>query len=50
MRGRGDRPQPPPREGRLEQVRGIARAGLSAGADQGMRFVDEQDDRLGAGF
>ena len=43
--GRGDGAQRAARQRRLEQVGGIARAGRAAGADQGMRLVDEQDDR-----
>ena len=35
---------------RLEQVGGIATASLAASADQGVGFVDEQDDRLWRGF
>ncbi len=34
------------RQGRLEQVGGVAGAGRATGADQGVGFVDEQDDRL----
>ena len=36
------------RQRRLQQVGGVARAGLAAGADQRMRLVDEQDDRRAA--
>lgn len=43
--GRGDGAQLAPGEGRLEQVGGIVLARLAAGADQGVGFVDEQDDR-----
>ncbi|MNY35771.1 hypothetical protein D3C86_1702040 [compost metagenome] len=32
-------------EGRLEQICRIGTTGLVAGTDQGMRFVDEQQDR-----
>ncbi len=35
-------------QGRLEQVGGIVLPGLAAGADQGVGFVDEQDDRVQA--
>ena len=35
------------RQCRLEQIRGVAGAGRPSGADQGVRLVDEQDDRLG---
>ena len=38
------------REGGLEQVGGIALAGLAAGADHGVGLVDEEDDGLGAGL
>src|SRR5690606_41618264 len=38
------------RQRRLEQVGGVAGAGGAAGADQRVHFVDEQDDRLGAGL
>jgi hypothetical protein len=33
-----------PRERRLQQVRRVARARRTTGADQGVRFVDEEDD------
>ena len=36
------------RQGRLEQVGGVAAAFCAAGADQRVRLVDEQDDRLRA--
>ena len=42
---RADRPQRAARQRRLEQVRRVARALRAAGADQRVRFVDEQDDR-----
>ena len=45
-RRRRDRPQRAARQRRLEQVGGIAGAGRPAGADQRVRLVDEQDDRL----
>ena len=45
--GRGDRAQRAARQRRLEQVRRVAGAGGAAGADQRVRLVDEQDDRLG---
>ncbi len=35
---------------RLEQVGRIAAAGLATGADQRVRLIDEQDDRLGRAF
>ena len=35
-------------QGRLEQVGGVALAGLAAGADDGVGLVDEQDDRAAA--
>ena len=42
----GDRAQRAARQRRLQQVGRIARARRAAGADQRVRFVDEQDDRL----
>ena len=42
----GDGAQLAARERRLEQVRGVALAGLAAGADHRVRLVDEEDDRL----
>ena len=47
---RGDRAQGAAGERGLEQVRGIARPGGSAGADQRVRLVDEQDDALAGGL
>ena len=38
------------RQRRLEQVGGVAGTGRATGADQGVGFVDEQDDRLGRGL
>lgn len=35
---------------RFQQVGGIAGASRTAGADQRVRFIDEQDDRAGGGF
>jgi len=43
---RGDRAQFAARERRLQQVRGVVLPFGAAGADQRVRFVDEQDDRL----
>ena len=43
----GDRAQRAARQRRLEQVGRVAGAGRAAGADQRVRLVDEQDDRLG---
>ncbi len=45
--GRRDRPQPPPRQRRLQQIGGIPRPRLSARTDQRMRLVDEEDDGRG---
>ena len=45
--GGGDGAQRAARQRRLEQVGGVAGAGRAAGADQRVRLVDEQDDRLG---
>jgi hypothetical protein len=42
----GHRAQRAARQRRLEQVGRVAGAGRAAGADQRMRLVDEQDDRL----
>ena len=39
-----------PRQGGFEQVGGVALAGLVAGADQGMGFVDKEDHRPGRGL
>ena len=47
---RRDRSECAARQSRLQQVRGIARAGLPAGADQRMRLVDEQDHRRRRGL
>jgi hypothetical protein len=44
--GRRDRAQLAAREGGLEQVGRVAAALLSARADDGVRLVDEEDDRL----
>ena len=41
---RGDGAQRAARKRGLQQVGGVARSGLTAGADQRMRFVDEEDD------
>ena len=46
----GDGAQLAARQRRLEQVGGIVLSGLSAGADHGVRFVDEQNDRSGRRF
>ena len=46
--GGGDGAQFAAGQGRLEQVGGVALAGLAAGADHGVGFVDEQDDRAAA--
>ena len=43
--GGGDGPQLAAGEGGLEQVGGVALPGRAAGADQGVRLVDEGDDR-----
>ena len=43
--GGGDGAQLAAGQGRLEQVGGVALAGLAAGADHRVRLVDEQDDR-----
>ena len=43
--GSGDRPQGTARQRRLEQIGSVAGAGLTAGADQGVRLVDEQNGR-----
>ena len=48
--GGGDGAQLAARERGLEQVGGIAGAGRAAGADEGVRLVDEQDGRLGRGL
>ena len=45
-RRRADRAQLAARQRRLEQVGRVAGAGRAAGADQRVRLVDEQDDRL----
>ena len=44
--GGGDGAQLAAGQRRLEQVGGIALPGLAAGADHGVRLVDEQDDRV----
>ena len=46
--GGGDGAQLAARQRGLEQVGGVAGAGRAAGADQRVRLVDEQDDRLRA--
>ena len=46
-RRRGDGAQLAARQGRLQQVGGVALAGRPAGADHRVRLVDEQDDRRG---
>ena len=43
---RRDRAQLAAREGGLQEVRGVVLPGLAAGADHGVRLVDEDDDRL----
>ena len=48
--GGGDGAQLAARQRRLEQVGRVAGAGGAAGADQRVRLVDEQDDRLGRGL
>ena len=48
--GGGDGAQRAAGQRRLEQVGGVAGAGRAAGADQRVRLVDEQDDRLGRGL
>ena len=48
--GGGNRAHFAARQRRLEQVGGIVLAGRAAGADQGMRLVDEHDDGLRAGL
>ncbi|MCY1400326.1 hypothetical protein D9M71_154050 [compost metagenome] len=45
--GGADGAQASARQRRLEQVGGIAGAGVATGADQGVHLVDEQDDRRG---
>ena len=45
--GGGDGAQRTARQGRLEQIGGVALPGLAAGTDQRVRLVDEQDHRLG---
>ena len=47
---RGDRAQRAARQRRLEQVGGVAGALRAAGANQRVRLVDEQDDRLRRGL
>ena len=47
-RRRGDRAQLAARERRLQQVRRVVLAGLAARADDRVRLVDEQDDRMRA--
>ncbi|EFF44645.1 hypothetical protein XAUB_12570 [Xanthomonas citri pv. aurantifolii str. ICPB 11122] len=49
-RGRAHRAQGAARQCRLEQVGRIAGTGRATGADQGVGFDDEQNDRLGAGL
>ena len=46
--GGGDGPELATRQCRLEQVGGVALPGRAAGADHGVGFVDEQDDRMRA--
>src|SRR5438445_174871 len=46
-RRRGDRAERAAGQRRLEQVGGVARAGRATGPDQGVDFVNEQNDRLG---
>ena len=48
--GGGDGAQLAAGQGRLEQVGGVALAGLAAGADHGVGLVDEEDDRAGRGL
>ena len=48
--GGGDGAQFAARQRRLEQVGGVALSGLAAGADHGVGFVDEEDDRRGRGL
>jgi hypothetical protein len=48
--GGGDGAQLAARQGGFEQIGGVAGARRAARADQGMRLVDEQDDRLGRGL
>ncbi len=48
-RGR-DRAELAARQRRLEQVGGVALAGLAAGSDHRMGLVDEEDDRHGGGL
>ena len=48
--GGGDGAQRAARQRRLQQVGGIAGAGRAARADQRVRLVDEQDDRLRRGL
>ncbi len=45
--GGGDRAELAARQRRLEQVGGVALAGLAAGPDHRVRLVDEEDDRHG---
>ena len=47
---RGHRTQGAASQSRLEQIGGIAGAGDTTGANQSMRFVDEQNDRLFRGL
>ena len=47
QRGGADAVQLAPRQGRLEQVRGVHRPLPLAGPDQGVHLVDEQDHRPG---
>ena len=44
--GSGDGPQGAARQGRLQEVGGIAGSGRPAGTDQGVGLVDKEDDRL----
>jgi len=48
--GGADGAQLAARQRRLQQVGGVARAGLAAGTHQRVCLVDEQDDGLGAGL
>ena len=48
--GGGDGAQRAARQGGLEQIGGVAGAGRAARADQRVRLVDEEHNRLGAGL
>ena len=43
---RGDGAELPARQRRLQEVGGVAAPGCTAGTDEGVRFVDEEDDRF----